>query len=258
MLSLRRGTVKSRTSRALERLRAQTGGEPCLSSSAASARSATRSPGPRHRSRPASSRRAARVSGWRPLAIGAGRCCWPCSPACSRCRPAPEARFSRSSAFAARRSSVWRSCRRSRPALDLGRRVSREEAERLVGFRLVDLGRRTGSTCETTAPPRSSTDRRRSLASSSPSAWRLWEGFVKKVGSTGTRVEYVTVNGERGLFVSGAQHFVMFLDEQRRCCGRPDLPGGHGAPLESRPAAAPAGRRSDARRGARAGASRSQ
>src|SRR4029077_7785512 len=41
----------------------------------------------------------------------------------------------------------------------------------------------------------------------------LWTGFVKKVGASGTRVEAVTVAGAPGLFVSGDQHFVMFLDE---------------------------------------------
>ena len=41
----------------------------------------------------------------------------------------------------------------------------------------------------------------------------LWQGFVQKVGASGTRVEAVTVDGAPGLFVSGDQHFVMFLDE---------------------------------------------
>ena len=40
----------------------------------------------------------------------------------------------------------------------------------------------------------------------------VWDGFVKKVGATGTRVEPVRVDGERGLFVSGDEHFVMFRD----------------------------------------------
>ena len=36
---------------------------------------------------------------------------------------------------------------------------------------------------------------------------------MKKVGTRGTRVEEVEVDGERGLFVSGDEHYVMFLGE---------------------------------------------
>jgi hypothetical protein len=41
----------------------------------------------------------------------------------------------------------------------------------------------------------------------------IFEGFIKKTGSSGTTVRYVTVNGEPGLFVDGADHFVMFRDK---------------------------------------------
>jgi hypothetical protein len=39
----------------------------------------------------------------------------------------------------------------------------------------------------------------------------VWDGFVKKAAGTGTRVEEVEVDGERGLFVSGDEHYVMFV-----------------------------------------------
>ena len=39
----------------------------------------------------------------------------------------------------------------------------------------------------------------------------LWDGFAKKVAASSTTVEQVTVDGEPGLFVTGADHFVMFI-----------------------------------------------
>jgi hypothetical protein len=39
----------------------------------------------------------------------------------------------------------------------------------------------------------------------------VWDGFIKKAASNRTRIEQVTVDGERGLFISGDEHFVMFL-----------------------------------------------
>jgi hypothetical protein len=41
----------------------------------------------------------------------------------------------------------------------------------------------------------------------------VWSGLVKKLASRDTRIEEVDVDGERGLFISGGEHFVMFLDE---------------------------------------------
>jgi hypothetical protein len=41
----------------------------------------------------------------------------------------------------------------------------------------------------------------------------VWEGMMKKVGSAGTRIVQVKVGAERGLFITGDQHFVMFFDE---------------------------------------------
>jgi hypothetical protein len=40
----------------------------------------------------------------------------------------------------------------------------------------------------------------------------VWDGFVKKVSGLGTSIEEVEVAGERGLFVSGEPHFVMYRD----------------------------------------------
>lgn len=97
--------------------------------------------------------------------------------------------------------------------LDYGERVSRSEAEQRVGFELVDLGEPDGIYVR---------DRVVSMVYGPVQKPRLvltelrggiWEGLIKKVGSSGTRVDQVTVNGERGLFVSGDQHFVMFIDE---------------------------------------------
>ena len=41
----------------------------------------------------------------------------------------------------------------------------------------------------------------------------VWDGFAKKAAGAGTRIEPVEVNGERGLFISGDEHYVMYLDE---------------------------------------------
>jgi hypothetical protein len=96
--------------------------------------------------------------------------------------------------------------------LDLGRPVGRDEAERRAGFTLVDLGDPDriyvrGHTVSLVYGPAATprlvlTELRGGL----------WKGFVQKVGASGTRVETVTVDGAPGLFVSGDQHFVMFLD----------------------------------------------
>jgi hypothetical protein len=99
--------------------------------------------------------------------------------------------------------------------LDFGERVTRREAERRVGFRLLDLG----------GEPDAIFVRPDGLASAvygDPSHPRLvlsqargaiFEGFLKKTGGSGTTVRYVTVKGEPGLFITGADHFVMFRDE---------------------------------------------
>ncbi|HSO01673.1 MAG TPA: hypothetical protein VLS46_04045, partial [Gaiellaceae bacterium] len=98
--------------------------------------------------------------------------------------------------------------------LDFGEQVSRAEAERRVGFALLDLGEPDSVHVRD--------GRIASLVYGDPERPRLvlsqlrggiYEGFVKKTGGSGTTVEEVTVGGEPGLFVSGDEHFVMFRDE---------------------------------------------
>jgi hypothetical protein len=93
--------------------------------------------------------------------------------------------------------------------------VGRAEAERRAGFQLLEVGEPDGIYVRP--------DDVVSLVYGDPQSPRLvltelrgsvWDGMVKKVGSSGTRVDDVTVNGERGLFISGDEHVVMFRDEQ--------------------------------------------
>ena len=96
---------------------------------------------------------------------------------------------------------------------DLGERVTREEAERRVGFELVDLGEpdaihlRAGRVVSLVYGP---SERPRLVLSQFRGA--VWDGFHKKAVGTGTTIENVTVSGEPGLFVSGEEHYVMFVD----------------------------------------------
>ncbi|MDQ3065629.1 MAG: hypothetical protein M3R12_00560 [Actinomycetota bacterium] len=97
-----------------------------------------------------------------------------------------------------------------------GERVGREEAERLVGFRLLDLGKepdgiyvRSGTIASLVYG-----DPRKPRLVLTQLRGAVYEGFVKKVGTGGTSVVEVRVNGERGLFVSGDEHYVMFLDDR--------------------------------------------
>jgi len=99
-------------------------------------------------------------------------------------------------------------------AIDFGEQVSRKEAERRVGFKLVDLGEpdavfvRGGRMASLVYGP---VEKPRLVLSELRGA--VWDGFVKKVGGSGTRIEEVKVDGERGLFITGDEHFVMFVDE---------------------------------------------
>ena len=99
--------------------------------------------------------------------------------------------------------------------LDFGERVSREEAERRAGFDLLDLEEQPDAIF---IRP----DGLVSLVYGDPAKPRLvlsqarggiFDGFIKKMGSRGTTVRRVEVGGEPGLYVSGPEHFVMFLDE---------------------------------------------
>ena len=97
--------------------------------------------------------------------------------------------------------------------VDYGEPVTRSEAEGRVGFELVDLGEPDGIHVRGRAVSLiyGSVDRPRLVLTEMPG--RVWDGFVKKVGSSGTRIAQVTVDGEPGLFVSGDEHFVMYVDE---------------------------------------------
>lgn len=99
--------------------------------------------------------------------------------------------------------------------LDFGERVSRDEAERRVGFQLLDLGsapdaifvRPDGLASVIYGDP----VRPRLVLSQARGA--IYDGFIKKTGGRGTIILNVTVDGEPGLFVDGADHVVMFRDE---------------------------------------------
>ena len=96
---------------------------------------------------------------------------------------------------------------------ELGERVTRVEAERRVGFELVDLGEpdaiyvRADRVVSLVYGP---LERPRLVLSQLDGA--VWDGFHKKAVGTGTTIEDVTVRGEPGLFVSGEEHYVMFVD----------------------------------------------
>jgi hypothetical protein len=99
--------------------------------------------------------------------------------------------------------------------IDFGERVSRDEAERRVGFELLDVGDKPDAIF---VRP----DGLASVVYGDPAQPRLvlsqargaiYEGFIKKTGGSGTTVLEVTVDGEPGLFVDGDEHFVMFRDE---------------------------------------------
>ena len=99
--------------------------------------------------------------------------------------------------------------------IDFGERVSRAEAERRIGFELLDLGdepdaifvRPDGLASVVYGDP----DEPRLVLSQARGA--IYDGFIKKTGGSGTVITEVTVDGEPGLFVDGPEHFVMFLDE---------------------------------------------
>ena len=99
--------------------------------------------------------------------------------------------------------------------IDYGKRVTREEAERRAGFELVDLDdepdatfiRPDGLVSAVYGDP----DEPRLVLSQARGG--VYDGFIKKTGGAGMIIREVDVDGERGLFVDGPDHFVMFLDE---------------------------------------------
>lgn len=98
--------------------------------------------------------------------------------------------------------------------LDFGDQVSRDEAERRLGFELLDLGEpdaifaRGNRVATLVYGP---VEKPRLVLSQLNGA--VWDGFAKKAAGGATRIEPVRVNGEQGLFISGAEHYVLYLDE---------------------------------------------
>lgn len=104
----------------------------------------------------------------------------------------------------------------------LGERVSRGEAERRVGFRLLDLGEpdsihvRAGGIATLVY---GDLDEPRLVLSEARGG--IFEGFIQKSAGSGTEIERVSVDGLPGLFVSGEEHFVMYrnadgeIDDER-------------------------------------------
>jgi hypothetical protein len=112
-------------------------------------------------------------------------------------------------------------------AIDFGERVGRDEAERRVGFELVDLGEpdavfvRGNRMASLVYGP---VEKPRLVLSQLNGA--VWDGFAKKAAGVGTRIEPVEVEGERGLFISGDEHFVMFFDENGSITDEPTFLAG--------------------------------
>lgn len=94
----------------------------------------------------------------------------------------------------------------------IGAAVGRAEAERRLGFRLLDLGEpdEIHLRGEVATLVYGDVDRPRLLLSETRAT--VWDQFVKKAAGSETRVEEVTVAGAYGLFLSGAGHDVMFRD----------------------------------------------
>lgn len=93
----------------------------------------------------------------------------------------------------------------------LGVRVPEDAARRQADFELVDLGEPDevylrGDGLVTFVY--GSIEQPRLLLSQVRGS--VWDGFVKKMGSLGTSIEEVEIEGGRGLFVSGEPHFVMY------------------------------------------------
>jgi hypothetical protein len=159
-------------------------------------------------------RRPARASLWRPLALGFAILVAALAGVLAL---SPGARSAFLEIFRIRGATVERvetlpDVRAQR--IDFGERVDRGEAERRVGFELLDLGepdaifvRPDGLASVVYGDPA----RPRLVLSQARGA--IYDGFVKKTGGRGTTILHVTVDGEPGLFVDGDEHFVMFRDE---------------------------------------------
>ena len=139
--------------------------------------------------------------------------------------------------------------------VDFGERVGREEAERRAGFRLLDLGERAGRDLRPAGRPCVSVGLRRSGAATARAlagARRDLRRVHQEDRQPRNDDRRGDGRGEPGLFVDGADHFVMFLDENGLISDEATYLAGT-VLLWNRGDAAPATRgRSDARRGARA------
>jgi len=94
-----------------------------------------------------------------------------------------------------------------------GQRVTLATARQRAGFELFELGDPDGVYLRgdgLVTLVYGSIERPRLLLSQLRGG-SVWDGFVKKVGAGGTSVQEVDVEGERGLFVSGDPHFVMYV-----------------------------------------------
>jgi hypothetical protein len=95
----------------------------------------------------------------------------------------------------------------------LGERVTRREAQRRAGFQLLGLGEpdavyvRDGGIATFLYG-----DLQEPRLLLTQARGRIFEGFIQKSAGSGTEVERVTVDGSPGLFVSGDDHFVMFVN----------------------------------------------
>jgi hypothetical protein len=111
-------------------------------------------------------------------------------------------------------------------AIDFGEQVSREEAERRVGFELLDLGEPDAVFLHggrMASLVYGSVEKPRLVLSELRGA--VWDGMIKKVARSGTRIVQVTVDGERGLFIAG-DHFVMFVNENGAVTDEPTFLAG--------------------------------
>ncbi|HEX4931095.1 MAG TPA: hypothetical protein VFV62_10345 [Gaiellaceae bacterium] len=111
--------------------------------------------------------------------------------------------------------------------IDFGEVVSRAEAERRVGFELLDLGEPDAVFVRgnrLASLVYGSVDRPHLVLSELRGT--VWDGLVKKIGGPGTRIDQVTVDGERGLFITGDEHFVMFFDETGEITDEPTFLAG--------------------------------
>ena len=128
--------------------------------------------------------------------------------------------------------------------IDFGERVSRDEAERRVGFELLDLGDEPDAIF---VRP----DGLASVVYGDPAHPRLvlsqargavWDGFIKKTPDGGRSSTRSRSTASPASSSTAPEHFVMFRGRERADLGRAHLPRGHGPALEpGRPAAAPGG-----------------